>query len=216
LITPSARTLDIWWISLLDPYDENCLTPEEKRQADRFATPRLRTHYSAAHAGLRQALAHYRDDSAREPFTLNRYGKPEWPQSAVSFNLTHSGDLAACVIADGMAVGIDIEQIKPLDDLPSIAALVFSDRERALLAAADPDQRLKLFYRLWVMKEAIIKALGLGFSYPATEFGLTTPLNEAQMVAVPGHGQWWVSPIPAPEGYFAACSAPYPSILREN
>ena len=49
-------------------------------------------------------------------------------------------------------------------DLEGIGSLVYGPVERRLLAAAAGQEKVHLFYRLWSMKEALIKAVGAGFS----------------------------------------------------
>lgn len=46
---------------------------------------------------------------------------------------------------------------------------MFSGGERAALAAS-ADDKVRLFYRLWTLKEVLIKALGTGFSLDPSGF----------------------------------------------
>lgn len=55
-------------------------------------------------------------------------------------------------------------------DLDGIGSLVYGPAERRLLAAAEGDDKAHLFFRLWSMKEALIKALGAGFSLNLSRF----------------------------------------------
>ena len=55
-------------------------------------------------------------------------------------------------------------------DLEGIGSLVYGSTERRLLAAATGCEKVHLFYRLWSMKEALIKALGSGFSLNPSRF----------------------------------------------
>jgi 4'-phosphopantetheinyl transferase len=59
-------------------------------------------------------------------------------------------------------LGIDIETIRPGWFGPGLIARVFSPREQALIeASADPERTC---FRLWVRKEACVKALGTGLN----------------------------------------------------
>lgn len=88
-------------------------------------------------------------------------GKPFLAQGEFHFNLTHSGGLCACAIADH-PVGIDVERIVERSEasLSRIADRMFSDKERTLLREShDP---LSTFYEIWVKKESIVKETGEG------------------------------------------------------
>jgi 4'-phosphopantetheinyl transferase len=56
---------------------------------------------------------------------------------------------------------------QPLDDLSSLARWVLSPMELAALSALPPgDARYRRFFDLWTLKEAFLKALGIGLSVP--------------------------------------------------
>lgn len=77
------------------------------------------------------------------------------------FNLSHSGEFAACAVSDG-EVGIDIQFRKPGLSF-GIAERFFSGEENMLLkGAAGEDEREVLFYKLWAMKESYLKYTGRG------------------------------------------------------
>jgi 4'-phosphopantetheinyl transferase len=105
-------------------------------------------------------------------FRYGPYGKPELDnQSALRMNLTHSDNLALLAVTKWATIGIDVEQVRPLDNLHSLAARVFTDSERAVLQRAPTAKQQELFFLLWTRKEAFLKALGK----PVTD--LLRPLN---------------------------------------
>lgn len=57
-------------------------------------------------------------------------------------------------LARGKKIGVDVEIVRPIEP-PDIA---LHPRERARLAAAP----IEVFYELWTVKEAYVKALGVG------------------------------------------------------
>ncbi len=101
-------------------------------------------------------------------FGYNPYGKPflqQFPRFA--FNVSHSGEWIVCIThyAD---VGIDVEQIRPID--LEMAKRFFAREEYQDLLTRHPDEQLAYFYDLWTLKESYIKALGQGLSIPLHSF----------------------------------------------
>jgi 4'-phosphopantetheinyl transferase len=100
--------------------------------------------------------------------TTNEFGKPYIPGSdGFQFNISHSGDWIVCAIHH-LPVGIDIEEIKPVDF--SVARSHFTPREYEHICNADDGNRLPCFYSIWTLKESYIKALGKGLSIPLNSF----------------------------------------------
>lgn len=129
-----------------------------------------RVQHDAAHAMLDAAVAEYAKERrirVPDPLLLSETekGKPFFPAlPEVHFNLSHCKGLAACLLSE-RECGVDVEHRRPLR--PKVAKRVFSPEEQAALeAAADPDM---LFTRLWTLKEAYVKAIGIGVSYPMRE-----------------------------------------------
>jgi 4'-phosphopantetheinyl transferase len=80
---------------------------------------------------------------------------------AASESLTHSGGHAALALApETCRVGVDLERHRRRDAL-SLAEFAFSTEEHAWLSELDEENRIARFYSLWVMKEAMAKALQL-------------------------------------------------------
>lgn len=103
-------------------------------------------------------------------FAVNRYGKPylaDLPD--FHFNLSHAGDYILCAI-DQKPLGIDVEQIKPID--LSIASRFFATDENQEILRIPEDRRLDYFYQLWTAKESYIKFKGGGLSMPLNSFSL--------------------------------------------
>lgn len=72
------------------------------------------------------------------------------------FNISHSGEFAVCAF-DSFPVGVDVEKVRPIDS-QRLAAHFFSPREQAALGReTDPHVA---FFRLWTVKESVIKQRG--------------------------------------------------------
>jgi 4'-phosphopantetheinyl transferase len=80
--------------------------------------------------------------------------------------VAHSDELALIAVSHEREVGIDVERIRPLPSLDDIVAQDFAPEERRAFARAAPVDRLALFYRFWTLKEAYLKADGIGLRLP--------------------------------------------------
>jgi 4'-phosphopantetheinyl transferase len=95
-----------------------------------------------------------------------KLGKPTLisPKNSLDFNVAHSNDLFVCAIADSGLIGVDVEEIKEID---LRTALEFCcDSELAYLNTGNDIERRINFFKLWTLKEAYVKAIGKGLSYP--------------------------------------------------
>lgn len=171
----------LWQIGLDLPDDEVTrlageLSPEERQRAARFYFARDRRRFTVAHAALRRILAGYLDCApARLEFALEQRNKPVLaaPHAALHFNLAHSGEMALLAVTRQGDIGVDVEQIHPLEDLLQLAERNFSPRERAALQGLPPGQQELAFFEIWTRKEAFIKAIGEGLYYPLNAFDVS-------------------------------------------
>ncbi len=146
---------------------EALLTPEERARRDRFRRPEDQDRFRLGRALCRLALARRLDRPAADigleigprgrPFLR---GAPDGPW----FNLSHSGDIVALAVAPVAEIGVDVEQVDRLHDSAQIAARVCTDAEQSALQAHPPQARAELFAALWTLKEAYMKATGMGFA----------------------------------------------------
>ena len=101
-----------------------------------------------------------------------------------AFNVSHSGQHGLIAIARNGCLGIDVEERFPQRDFEGIGSLVFGPEERRLLGITAGPDRVHLFYRLWSMKEALIKALGTGFSLSPSRFEVPGAILQGDKTAV--------------------------------
>ncbi|NJL95993.1 MAG: 4'-phosphopantetheinyl transferase superfamily protein [Anaerolineae bacterium] len=145
------------------------LNAEEQARAARFATPQLQARFVAARGALRRLLAAYlREAPEALAFHYGPHGKPELRASPLCFNLAHAEDWLVIGVAWRVAVGVDLEQVRPLDDLERVARHHFTPQEQAALLTLPAAQRLRAFYACWTRKEAVVKATGAGLSAALT------------------------------------------------
>jgi phosphopantetheinyl transferase len=65
-----------------------------------------------------------------------------------------------------MDVGVDVEVIRATADIDGIAARFFSRAEQRALASLPPAQRLAASFQCWARKEAYVKGIGAGLTFP--------------------------------------------------
>ncbi|GAB4141107.1 MAG: 4'-phosphopantetheinyl transferase superfamily protein [Planctomycetota bacterium] len=167
------REIHLWAIPLTcdpRPY-ELLLSDAERSRASRLHVRDHQRRFSISHGAMRSILADYVDSDPRGlEFRVGPRGKPYLrDHKELFFNLSHSSQIALLALAPA-EVGVDLERIRPLENLADIAARQFSAAECARIRELEGEARLRGFYRVWTCKEAFIKALGGGFSIPLDAF----------------------------------------------
>lgn len=158
---------------------ESILSAEENQRAARFVFPRDRQRFVLAHGYLRGILARYlRCEPDQLTFSTNEYGKPAITDGSLEFNLSHSGHFALVAVSRHRKVGVDVEHMRQGVEFEALARRFFSDRENAEFTELSPESRTSAFYRCWTLKEAYIKAHGLGLSLPLDSFDVSLAPNE--------------------------------------
>lgn len=141
------------------------------------------------------------------PYQYGDKGKPDFAKGDYHFNLSHSGDYV-CLAVDKQQIGIDIQKMRPLEDL-KVAERFFTIREQeALRACADKQTQELLFYSIWVKKEAYAKLTGDGIGTGVKAETLTEEFMTAEMVpeAAQMCGKIVWNMLQSPAGYrMAAC-----------
>ena len=143
------------------------LTEDEIERARRLRIPRKGADFAAARTALRVVLGAYLGSAPRQvELAYLPDGKPQLadPQMAaqLQFNLSHSGDWMLLALSQGIALGVDIERMRPLEGQGWALAQLFSAEERELLATLSKAQRDAAFVTAWTVKEAVGKADGRG------------------------------------------------------
>lgn len=155
---------------LLKQY-RRCLSPDEIQKADRYMKQSDRHLSLVSRALVRYLIAEAtRKDPQALSFSVNEHGKPFLAQMPdIHFNLSHSHGAAVCALCRYDAVGVDVEDVGRHTDF-SIAKRFFSPAEAELVSKAPETEKRKLFFDIWTLKEAYIKAVGKGLSIPLNSF----------------------------------------------
>ena len=167
---------------LLDAYG-NLLSIEEKRQKQRFYFSRDSHRYLVTRALIRIVLSEYSSIKPRDwRFKPNPHGRPEIinrePFSIpLSFNISHTRDMIMLGIAR-RSIGVDVENTRISRSFLEIADRYFSPREVDDINSLPKYERYDRFFYYWTLKEAYIKARGMGLSLPLRQFSFYFPGRE--------------------------------------
>ena len=175
----------------LGPIDlvEVDLSADEQREADavawldvsererwmRLRGVRARREFAVCRAAVRLHLGRRLDCSNRRlAFGALRHGKPFATVNGrtvpYGFSVSHSGTHGLIAFSAEASIGVDVEERSPRSNLDGMAARFCGSNERAALATVEGQEKTNLFYRLWTLKEALLKALGAGFACDPTAF----------------------------------------------
>ena len=113
-------------------------------------------------------------ENSRLSFGESRYGKPyallDNRHVPIGFNVSHSGEHGLIVVTPHGQLGVDVEERIPREDMDGVSEMVFGPDELSALTLAGGWGKVDLFYKLWTIKEALIKAVGTGFSLDPQSF----------------------------------------------
>jgi 4'-phosphopantetheinyl transferase len=150
------------------------MSVDELQKAARFKFDIDRNNYITGRGFLRTILSQYLNTSPEDiMFSYAEKGKPYVKDIEIKFNLSHSKNYAVYAIALNTEVGIDIEYLKNIPDAYDISERFFSEEEREELKKMNEDRISLAFLNCWTRKEAFIKAVGEGLSYPLADFSVS-------------------------------------------
>jgi 4'-phosphopantetheinyl transferase len=206
LLLPEPDKVHVWVASLVPESAESprwlaATTDAERDRASRFYRPEDGQRYLFAHGVLRLLLGGYLTcDPVSLRFGARENGKPFLEGAPLEFNLSHSGALALIAVARSRQVGVDVEEVRPMADLDSVAARVCTPAELATLAGLAEPHRGRAFFAMWVRKEALAKATGEGLG------AVFRDARHAPVARVDAKDRWTLADVDDVPGY-AACVA---------
>ena len=184
-ISLSSTDLDLWLARIEDLGDgvAGLLSEAERERGLRFRHPGARREFLRTRGWLRQALARYlQAEPGQLQFAYGPQGKPRLAGSTegqgICFNVSHSHGLALLAVTSDRLVGVDVEQIRTDKDLLGLANRYFSANEIAALGRLPASEAGRAFFLAWTRKEAFIKALGHGMSFPLDQFDVSLAPGE--------------------------------------
>jgi len=144
------------------------LSGDERNRSARLRFTRDWRRFVVTRGVLRELLGRYlRTHPGQVRFVYNPFGKPALsPEfgSRLTFNVSHSGDLALIAIATDSDIGVDLECIREQPDYVDIARRFFSAAEVDQLNRLPSHLHAPAFLSCWTKKEAYVKARGEGLT----------------------------------------------------
>ncbi len=187
------------------------LSHDERERAARYRGDHLRRRFVLARAAVRTVLARYRgEDPAAITFELGSHGKPRVAGDAPPFSVSHSGDVAVIAVSGVGPVGVDVEEIRLIPELESLAARTFAREEAAALGACDASERVQAFFRVWTAKEAYVKGIGVGLTIPLDDESVDSERPAAVTVRDTARlpVAWWTRHFEPFRGFVGAIATP--------
>lgn len=171
------ETIHVWRIWLAEQEQRirsfrELLTDSERQQADRFLFDEHRERFTVGRAQMRRILGDYIDVAPEDvDFQYTNLGKPYFAAGVsnphLAFNFTNSNDWALLAVNYRTELGIDIERIREMTNMEGLARRFFAQPEiDAIVREPIELRRQEYFFRCWTRKEAFLKAIGTGLTFP--------------------------------------------------
>jgi 4'-phosphopantetheinyl transferase len=191
LCLPEATqdSIDLWWVPVPDvsvtslySHYHHVLSAGEHQRFLSQRLPKGQLQFLITRIVLRHLFSVYHPD--RQPdkwiFEKSETGRPlvDVSQSPLQFNLTHTGKLLLIAMTRSGAPGVDAEVLGRNVNVTEIAQRYFSYAEAMQILDAAPERRNELFLRFWTLKEAAVKATGLGLARELRRFSFTSPMTK--------------------------------------
>lgn len=147
-------------------YTERCwndyLSRKRKLEAEKRKNEKERQLFLAAEVLLNRSLEYLHVEvSLPAAYGRNMYGKPYLLQNeSLKVNWSHSGEYVVCAVAD-REVGIDLQYAKKEPKEALVRKTL--QPEELLFYENAREERKRLFYKYWTLKESYLKAIGTGF-----------------------------------------------------
>jgi len=182
------------------------LSDNEIEKVQRYRLPKAQHSALITRVFVRLVLSQYTNIAPQKwVFNIGSQGKPaiSTPPLPLSFNLSHNDDMIICAVCLDKKIGCDIESLSRKISIKAIAQRYFSKIEFETLMALPPASQRRRFFEYWTLKEAFVKATGLGISQGLESFNFTIgeakkhqlndniQINFSQSCNEQDHQQWY-------------------------
>ena len=213
----SKDHIDIWLCDLKQLAGDinnyySILSEDERERADNLKVDDKKQQFIITRGTLRQRLGLLTNIDPKDfVFEYLEHGKPVLSNNHqcadITFNVSHSNDLALIAIAQEHSIGIDIEKINYKSNHQTLITRFFSKAEQADFQTMPDANKAKAFCACWTRKEAFIKAVGDGVSYGLDKFDVAVdPENQTPNLNLhnPSEETWSAINLPINDEYMAS------------
>lgn len=197
------------------------LNEEERDRAQRFKFPKDQIQFVLCRGLLRHLLGAYQGQAPETlQFIYGEQGKPalvgQKEEPGLHFNLSHSHGKALLAFSPEKPVGVDLEKVDENKPLLKLVQRYFTPQENQFLRQFSGKAQNEAAYKLWTLKEAYLKAQGLGLSKSLDSFQMTWQGAEEPRVQLKDGRQevssWTLKSFTPFVGYVAGIAVPQPRV----
>ena len=217
--------IHLWFVFNPETYKEDILAecrkiivPVEREREQRYYFEGDRRRYVVTRALVRLVLSNYWPiDPEKWIFSANDFGRPsvsnrDFHGANLSFNISHTNGLIVVGVSRRHALGVDLENIRSKQVSMDIADQYFARREAIRLKALGKEEQDYRLYEYWTLKEAYIKARGMGLSIPLDKFSFDFPSSTRIEMEIDPElnddaGRWFFCQIQPAPGYMMTLCA---------
>lgn len=180
------------WLDLLEGVPEESpgefLDPGERDYLEGLRHPGRREEFLRGRLLIRRSLAQYVQEPAQGwRFCLQGNGRPELATGVAAgrlrFNLSHTRGCMVCLVNLDRDAGVDVEWTARPGRTVELAGRFFAPWEVRQLQDLPGEAQREQFFRYWTLKEAYMKATGLGMALPLDQFGFDVVGEEVRGIA---------------------------------
>ena len=171
-----CRVLDGRELDHVCPVDEAILSADERTRYSALRDPQQRALAFRTRAELRRMLGREIGVAPNQiPLENDAHGKPQCPHpraKELAFSVSHSDQCAMIALGEAAALGVDLEPLVSEEPGDELLEIVFTDDELGQWRTLPSDSRRRAFTEAWTIKEAALKAIGIGLNGSPHDVGV--------------------------------------------
>ncbi|MGZ3770786.1 MAG: 4'-phosphopantetheinyl transferase family protein [Bdellovibrio sp.] len=172
------------------PPTDSFLTDSEIQTVSDFKSKDRQLQHLVSQWLLKTLLAFLTGIEARAlTFEKGSLGKPYLTKAQnflnLDFNISHTRDITLIGFAKEMQIGVDVEKVVEKKNSEKLAERFFQPSELEWITSAiDNKEKQSRFFRIWSMKEAVIKTIGGGVFQNIHQFSLVKRNGQLELQSI--------------------------------